>query len=67
MKGGIKMDACVLKPKLPFVTEKDLDRTPATEENKKMAEFLDSHSFSFHINAETNDLKCTVSKRENEH
>lgn len=59
------MNACVLKPILPFVTENELERTPATEENRKMAEFLDSHSFSFHINPETNDLKCSVSKREN--
>lgn len=61
------MNACVLKPKLPFVTKTELERTPATEGNKRIAEFLDSHNFSFDINAETNDLKCTVSKRENEH
>lgn len=57
------MDAYALKPVMPFVTRNKLGRTPATEDNRKMVEFMDSHNFSFDIDAETNCLKCTVIKK----
>ena len=44
------MNACVIKPNMPFVAKHDLKRTPATEEYKKMVEFIDSHDFSFSVN-----------------
>ncbi len=34
-KGEISMNACAMKPKLPFVTRNELKRTPANEENRK--------------------------------
>ena len=57
------MDACALKPIMPFVTRSELERTPATEDNRKMVEFMDSHNFSFDVDAETNSLRCTVTEK----
>lgn len=62
-KGEIEMNACALKPIMPFVTKNELQRTPATEDNRKMVEFMDSHNFSFDIDVETNSLKCTVTNK----
>lgn len=62
-KGEILMNACALKPVMPFATRSKLGRTPATEDNRKMVEFMDSHIFSFHINTETENLECTVTKK----
>ncbi len=62
-KGEIEMNACALKPVMPFVTRSKLERTPATEDNRKMVEFMDSHNFSFNIDAETENLECTVTEK----
>ncbi len=62
-KGEIEMNACALKPVMPFVTRSKLGRTPATEDNRKMVEFMDSHNFSFNIDAETENLECTVTEK----
>ena len=62
-KGEIEMNACALKPVMPYVTKKDLERTPATEDNRKMVEFMDSHNFSFDVDVKTNNLKCTVTEK----
>ncbi len=57
------MNACVLKPVMPFVTRSELGRTPATEDNRKMVEFMDSHNFSFDVDVKTKNLKCTVTEK----
>ncbi len=57
------MNACAIKPVMPFVTRRQLERTPATEDNRKMVEFMDSHNFSFDIDAKTKTLKCTVTEK----
>ena len=57
------MNACALKPIIPFVTRSKLGRTPATEDNRKMVEFIDSHDFSFDIDTKTETLKCTVTEK----
>ena len=57
------MNACALKPVMPFVTRNKLERTPATEDNREMVEFMDSHNFSFDIDVETDNLKCTVTEK----
>ena len=62
-KGEIEMNACALKPVMPFVTRNKLGRTPATEDNRKMVEFMDSHNFSFDIDAKTNNLECKVTEK----
>ena len=62
-KGEIEMKACALKPVMPFVTRSELERTPATEDNRKMVEFMDSHNFSFEIDSKTNHLRCTVTEK----
>lgn len=62
-KGEIKMNACALKPVMPFATKRKLERTPATENNRKMVEFMDSHNFSFDISADTEPLTCTVTEK----
>ena len=62
-KGEIDMNACVLKPEMAFVTRKKLERTPATQNNRKMVEFMDSHNFSFSVDKETKQLKCKVTEK----
>jgi hypothetical protein len=62
-KGEVIMDAYAVKPKLPFVAKTDLKRTPATEENRKMIEFMDSHDFSFSYDRETKELKSHVTPK----
>lgn len=57
------MNANILKPATSFVTRKKLTRTPATKQNQKMAEFLDSHDFSFRIDRKTENLKCKLTKK----
>ncbi len=62
-KGEIEMNACAVKPVMPFVTKSKLGRTPATEDNREMVEFMDSHNFSFDIDAKTKTLRCTVTEK----
>lgn len=62
-KGEIGMNACVLKPSMPFVTKNKLERTPATEDNRKMVEFMDSHNFSFDVDKKSKTLRCTVTEK----
>lgn len=57
------MNAYALKPVVPFATKGRLERTPATEDNRKMVEFMDSHNFSFDIDVKTKDLKCKVTEK----
>jgi len=62
-KGEIEMNACAVKSVMPFVTRSKLGRTPATEDNREMVEFMDSHNFSFDIDAKTKTLRCTVTEK----
>ena len=62
-EGEVVMNACAVKPTLPFVTRKTIERTPASAENKKRVEFMDSHNFSFSVNKETGSLQCRVAKK----
>ena len=62
-KGEIEMNACALKPVMPFATRRKLGRTPATEDNRKMVEFMDSHNFSFDVDAENKTLMCRTTKK----
>lgn len=62
-KGGISMNACAVKPTLPFVTKGVLKRTPISQEHKNMVEFMDSHNFSIDINVETGEFKSTVTDK----
>lgn len=61
-KGENEMNACAMKPKLPFVTKSTLARTPASEDNKKIAEFINSHEFSFDIDSEGRLISVVTSK-----
>lgn len=63
-KGEDDMNACVMKPKLPFATKSELKRTPASEENRKMVEFMDSHNFSFSISKDSKKLRSSVIPKE---
>lgn len=62
-KGEIIMNASAVKPTLPFVTRKAIDRTPASMENRKRIDFMDSHNFSFSVNKKTGSLDCKVEKK----
>ena len=62
-EGEIDMNACAVKPTLPFVTRNKLERTPASEGTNKMVEFMDSHNFSFSIDKKTGVLYSKVEKK----
>ena len=62
-EGEVVMNACAVKPTLPFVTRKTIERTPASAENKKRVEFMDSHNFSFSINKESKELQSSVTPK----
>ena len=62
-EGEKMMNACAMKPNVPFVTKSSLKRTPATEDNRKRVEFMDSHDFSFSINPESKELKSRVTPK----
>lgn len=57
------MDACAIKPGLPFVTRSELKRNPATSDARKIAEFMDSHDFSFSVDKNTKELKSTITPK----
>lgn len=57
------MNACAVKPTLPFVTRKAIAKTPVSSENRKRVEFMDSHNFSFSVNKETGFLSSRVEKK----
>lgn len=59
------MNAYAIRSTLPFITSKPLVRTPASELNKEIATFIESHEFSFNINKKTEDLEISIKdKRE---
>lgn len=57
------MNAYAVKPTLPFVTRKIIEKTPASVKNRKRVEFMDSHNFSFSVNKETGSLNCKIEKK----
>lgn len=57
------MNASAVKPTLPFVTRKRLERTPASAENKQRVDFMNNHNFSFSVDKETGSLQCKVEKK----
>ena len=61
-KGEDEMNTYTMKPQIPFVTSTDLKRTPATLENRKMVEFIDSHKFSFSVDKVTKKLTSSVTE-----
>lgn len=62
-KGENSMNAYAVKPNMPFVTRKALKRTPASEENRNMVEYMDSHEFSFHIDKDTGKFISGAKRR----
>lgn len=59
-KGVVSMNASIVKPKLPFVTKKELKRTPASAENRERVEFIDTHNFSLSISKDSKKLRSRV-------
>ena len=62
-KGENEMNAYAIKPNVPFATKNELRRTPATNDNRKMVEFMDSHNFSFSVDKKTKELKSTYTSK----
>jgi len=62
-KGEERMNAYAVKPNMPFVTKRELKRTPASKENRDMVEYMDSHEFSFHIDKDTGNFVSGVIKK----
>lgn len=54
------MNAYAVKPVMPFVAKKALERTPASKENRDMVEYMDSHEFSFHFDKDTGKITSQV-------
>lgn len=59
-----EMNASAMKPKLPFVAKSTLSRAPASEDNKKITEFINSHDFSFDIDSNGKLISIVTDKRE---
>lgn len=62
-KEEVAMNACAVKPTLPFVTRSILKRTPASRENVKVAEYINEHNFSFDVDLETGELKSNITTK----
>lgn len=62
-KGEDTMNAYAIKPNMPFVTNRQLKRTPPTKENIDMVKFMDSHEFSFHMDKSTGKFVSNVVKK----
>ena len=56
------MNACVLKPTLPFVPRKEIKKIPASVENRKRVEFMDSHNLFFSVDKKTGVLQSKSGK-----
>lgn len=63
MEGENDMNAYAMKPSVPFVTRSELKRVSATDENRKMVEYMDSHNFSFSVDNKTKELKSKVTPK----
>lgn len=63
VKGECEMYAYATKPRVPFVARTELKRTQPTIENKKMADFLDSHDFSFSVDQTGKKIVSSCSKK----
>ncbi len=62
-KGETSMNAYAIKPTLPFVTKKTIERTPMSANHKERIEFIDSHNFSLKVDKETGALQCKIEKK----
>lgn len=62
-KGDDSVNAYAVKPNMPYVTRKALKRTPATEENRNMIKYMDSHEFSFRVDKDTGKFKSGVKSK----
>lgn len=62
-KGDDSVNAYAVKPNMSYVTRKALKRTPATEENRNMIKYMDSHEFSFRVDKDTGKFKSGVKSK----
>lgn len=51
------------KTNIALCNKKAIERTPASEENRKRVEFMDSHEFSLKVDKSTGSLQCKVQKK----
>ena len=61
-KGEKEMNACAMKPSLPFIANTALARTPASEDNRKMTEFINSHDFFFEVDSDGKLISTVANK-----
>ncbi|MDO5574377.1 MAG: hypothetical protein Q4G60_10435 [bacterium] len=57
------MNAYAMKPSQPFIAKTKLERTPASEMNKKMVEFIDSHNFSVNVDQSSHQPTYRVTRK----
>ena len=62
-KGDNNMNASAMKPNVPYITRSELKRTPASTDNRRMVEFIDSHNFSFSVSKETKKLGSSITPK----
>lgn len=62
-EGENSMNAYAVKPNMPFIAKGKLERTPASESNRKMVEFMDSHKFSFSVDKNNKKFECKISNK----
>lgn len=58
------MNAYAIKPNVPFVTSRKLERTPATKENRNMVNYMDSHNFSVQIDIKTGEVRSRAIEKD---
>lgn len=62
-RGGDNMNAYAIKSDTPYVTKSALARTPASEDNRKIVEFINAHDFSFNIDEKGKLISVVTEKR----
>lgn len=64
-KGDNIMNASAMKPNVPYITRSELKRTPASTDNRRMVEFMDSHNFSFSVSKDSKQLRSSITPKSN--
>lgn len=57
------MNACAIKPTVPYVAKTIPARKPISEESKRITEFINAHDFSFTVDKQTGKLKSTITSK----
>ena len=57
------MNACAIKPTVPYVAKTIPAKKPISEERKQITEFINAHDFSFTVDKQAGKLKSTITSK----